>query len=121
MKTRILIIDDEQRWIEFVMIDLGKFEIAVASDAENALEELDKDQFDLVIASSLHLDVLEVIAEKYSDKPVVVTTVHPTPQEALAAYRAGAIRYFPKSFGRQDLSDRVEEIIPAPDSTAQAP
>jgi len=112
MNIRILIIDDEPRWIKFAISDLGKFEIIVAPDAESALDELEKDQFDLVIASSRHLDVLEVIAEKYSDKRVIVTTVRPTAQEALAAYRLGAIRYFPKSFGREDLSDRVEEIIP---------
>lgn len=118
MKTRILIIDDEPRWIEFAMSDLGKFEIIVAPDAESALDELEKDRFDLVIASSRRLDVLEVIAEKYSDKRVVVTTVQPTTQEALAAYRLGAMRYFAKSFGRKDLFDHVKEIVPASGSTA---
>ena len=110
MMTRILIIDDEPRWINFAKSDLGKFEIVVAPDTETALAELEADQFDLVIASSRRLDVLKVIAEKYSDKPVVVTTVQPTTQEALAAYRLGAMRYFAKSFGRQDLFDRVRLI-----------
>ena len=118
MKTRILIIDNEPRWIEFAKSDLGKFEIVVAPDAESALDELEQDQFDLVIASSRRLDVLEVIAEKYSDKRVVVTTVQPTTQEALAAYRLGAMRYFAKSFAHEDLFDHVKEIIPASGSTA---
>ena len=113
MKTRILIIDDEVRWINFAKHDLSTFEIVVAPDAETALAELEADQFDLVIASSRRLDVLKVIAEKYSDKRVVVTTVQPTTQEALAAYRLGAMRYFPKSFGPQDLIEQVIEIIPA--------
>jgi len=113
MKTRILIIDDEPRWIDFAKNDLSKFEIIVAHDAEVALAELAADQFDLVIASSRRLDVLKVIAEKYSDKQVVVTTVQPTTQEALTAYRLGAMRYFAKSFGRRDLFNRVEEIIPS--------
>jgi DNA-binding NarL/FixJ family response regulator len=81
---------------------------------ETALAELEADQFSLVIASSRRLDVLEVIAEKYSDKRVVVTTVQPTTQEALAAYRLGAMRYFAKSFGRQSLFERVREVIRAP-------
>jgi len=113
MKTRILIIDDEPRWIDFAKSDLSKFEIVVAPDTETALAELETNQFDLVIASSRRLDVLEVIAEKYSDKHVVVTTVQPTTQEALAAYRLGAMRYFAKSFGRRDLFNRVEEVIPS--------
>ena len=113
MKTRILIIDDEPRWIEFARSALGRFEIIVAPTVEAALAELEADEFDLVIASSRRLDVLEVIAEKYSDKRVVVTTVQPTTQEALAAYRLGAVRYFAKSFGRRDLLNRVKEVIPA--------
>ena len=118
METRILIIDDEPRWVKFAKSDLGEFEIIVASDAKSALDELERDQFDLVIASSRRLDVLEVIAEKYSDKRVVVTTVRPTTQEALAAYRLGAMRYFAKSFGRTDLFDHVREVVPASGSTA---
>jgi DNA-binding response OmpR family regulator len=111
MKVRILIIDDEPRWIDFVKSDLGKFEIVVAPDTAKALAELEADQFDLVIASSRRLDVLEIIAQKYSDKRVVVTTVQPTTQEALTAYRLGAIRYFAKSFSPRDLFSRVKEII----------
>ena len=112
MKTRILIIDDEPRWIDFAKSDLGKFEVVAAPDTETALAELEANQFDLVIASSRRLDALEVIARKYSDERVVVTTVQPTTQEALAAYRLGAVRYFAKSFGRQDLFERVREVIP---------
>ena len=112
MKARILIIDDEPRWINFAKDDLDKFEIVIAASADEAIAELEADQFDLVIASSRRLDVLEVIAEKYADKRVVVTTVQPTTQEALAAYRLGALRYFAKSFRRRDLSEKVEEVIP---------
>jgi len=113
MKTRILIVDSEIRWINFAKQDLDKFEIVIAPDSETALADLKADQFDLVIASSRRLDVLEVIAEKYSDKRVVVTTMQPTTQEALTAYRLGASRYFAKSFGNQDLLERVKEVIPA--------
>ena len=111
MKTRILIIDDEPRWIDFVRSDLSKFEIVVAPDTETALAELEKDRFDLVIASSRRLDALEAIAKKHSDKRVVVTTIQPTTQEALTAYRLGALRYFAKSFSRRDLFNRVRDVI----------
>jgi DNA-binding response OmpR family regulator len=118
MKTRILIIDDEPRWIEFAKSDLRNFEIVVAPDPDTALAELEADQFDLVIASSRRLDVLEIIADKYSDKQVVVTTVQPTTQEALTAYRLGARRYFAKSFGPRDLFERIKEVIPAAANSA---
>ena len=113
MKARVLIIGDEPRWIDFVKSDLSKFEIVVAPDTETALAELEANRFDLVIASSRRLDALEIIARKYSDKRVVVTTVNPTTQEALTAYRLGAIRYFAKSFSRRDLFNRVRDVVSA--------
>jgi DNA-binding NtrC family response regulator len=111
IRLRILIIDDEPHWLEFAKRDLNKFEVVVASDTRTALAELVTNQFDLVIASSRRLDVLEVIVRRCSYTRVVVTTVQPTTREALAAYRVGAIRYFPKSFGRQDLFNHVRDVI----------
>jgi DNA-binding response OmpR family regulator len=111
MKGRILIIDDEPRWIDFARNDLSKFDIVVAQDVETAIDELEADQFDLVIASSRRLDVLDTIRKRFSER-VVVMTIQPTTQEALTAYRLGAVRYFPKSFGRRDLLNRVREVIP---------
>ena len=112
MKFRILIIDDEPRWIDFVRNDLDIFEIIVAKDDDEALTLLEEDMFALVIASSRHLKILEIIAEKYSDKAVVVTTIKPSIEEALEAYRLGAVRYIPKSFSQKDLLNQVKEVIP---------
>ena len=110
--VRILIIDSEPRWIEFAKRDLGIFEIVVAKSEEEAIVELEGDQFDLVIASAASLDILKIISEKYSEKKVVVTTVQPSTQEALQAYRMGAVRYFPKSFSQQDLLNNIKEVLP---------
>lgn len=112
MKVRILIIDNEPRWLDFVKNDLHKFEIVVAPDTKTALAELKKDKFDLVIASSKNLEILETISEKYSDKRVVVTTVQPSTREARDAYRLGAVRYFSKSFNPKDLLNHVKDVIP---------
>lgn len=111
MNIRILIIDNEPRWINFVRSDLGSFEIVVASDIAAAIEELEQDQFDLIIASSGYLAILEDISERFSDKQVLVTTVKPNTQEALDAYRKGAIRYITKSFREQDLLNNVRELV----------
>lgn len=111
MKVRILIIDNEPRWLDFVKNDLHKFEIVVAPDIQTALAELKKDNFELVIASSNNLEILETISKEYSDKRVVVTTVRPSTREARDAYRLGALRYFPKSFSPKDLLNHVKDVI----------
>lgn len=113
MNIRILIIDNEPRWINFARSDLGGFEIVVAPDIDAALKELEEDQFDLVIASSGYLAILEDISKRFSDKQVVVTTVKPNTQEALDAYRKGAKRYITKSFREQDLFNSVRELVPS--------
>lgn len=110
-KIRILLIDDEPRWISFVTKDLEPFEIVVAPDQTKAIEELEADDFDLIVASSHRLDVLQIIAERFADKCVVVTTIRPTTQEALTAYRLGTKKYFAKSFERQDLLAELVEVI----------
>jgi DNA-binding NarL/FixJ family response regulator len=112
MVVRILIIDSEPRWIDFAKRDLGVFEIVVAKTEEEAIAELEQDQFDLVIASAASLNILRIISEEYSEKKVVVTTVQPSTQEALQAYRLGAIRYFPKSFSQRDLLNNIKEVLP---------
>ena len=113
MSIRILIIDNEPRWINFVQADLGGFEIVVARDLDAARKELEADQFDLVIASSGYLAILEEISERFSDKRVVVTTVKPNTQEALDAYRKGAKKYITKSFREKDLLRNVRELVPS--------
>jgi DNA-binding NtrC family response regulator len=112
MKMRILLIDDEPRWIDFARRDLESFEIVVAKSFEEAVAELEQDQFDLVIASSRWLKVLELIQEKFAEKRVMVTTIKPTPEEALFAYRRGAVDYIPKSFGKQELLEHVKKAVP---------
>lgn len=107
---RILIIDNEPRWINFAVSDLCGFEIVVAPDIDTALKALEKDQFDLVIASSGYIKILEHISKRFSDKQIVVTTVRPNTQEALDAYRKGATRFISKSFHALDLLKNVREL-----------
>ena len=114
MKPRILIIDDEPHWLSFVAYDLQGFSLVVAQSEEAVLEALEADQFELIVASSRYLDILKIIAEKHTSKRVVVTTISPTTQEALAAYYLGAKRYFPKSFGECDLFNQVKDIVSMP-------
>ena len=113
MTIRILLIDDEPRWITFAQNDLNedRFDIVVADNPATAIEELEEDQYDLVIASSRRLDILEIIKQRFADKKVIITTVQPSVKEALASYRLGAKGYFAKSFGPSDLLNRVEEIV----------
>jgi DNA-binding response OmpR family regulator len=116
MKIRILIIDDEPRWINFVTQEFKEsFEIVVARSDDEAIKRLGENKFTLVIASARWLKMLEGMGDqysgKYSDKTVVVT-VTPSIQEALKAYNLGAALYIPKSFSPNDFVAQIQDVIP---------
>lgn len=112
MIRRILIIDNEPRWLEFAQRDLiGRYEVEIAKDAVTALEKLRTADYDLIIASTRRLDIVAQIRREYANKPIMVTTIRPTPQEASQAYGLGATRYVSKSFGPSDLYRRVSDLF----------
>lgn len=112
MPARILIVDDEPRWLNFAREDLKIiFEVDVATDLETTLAYLEKKQYDLIIASSRRLDVLETINQQYPKRPLVVATGQPTPREAINVYRLGAMDYFAKDFKPEVVSGKAHEAI----------
>ena len=112
MPTRILVIDDEPGWLNFARDDLGTaFEVEVATDLETALAKLKKDLYDLIIAGSGRLNVLEAITKQFPRRRLVVATGQPTTGEAITMYRLGALDYFAKDFRRQVVSDKIHEAI----------
>src|SRR5512135_551268 len=101
MKQRVLIVDDEPRWLEFARRELGtQYDVEVASELPVAVDKICTGQYDLVIVSARRLDTLERIGHECPTQRVIVTTIRQTTQEASRAYRLGAARYFPKSFGQ---------------------
>lgn len=112
---RILIIDDEPHWINFVQKQFGAFEIVIARSDEEAAQRIRENKFALIIASARWLNALEDMgagySEKYSDKTVVVT-VRPSIDEALQAYNVGAVLYTPKSFSPKDFLAQIQEVMP---------
>lgn len=114
MSARILIVDNESHWVSFAQSTLKNFDIVVVPDKATALAALEENGFDLILASSRCLDILEIIKERFANKQVAVTTVQPTTQEALDAYRKGAARYFTKSFNPNDLLKSVSELVLVP-------
>jgi DNA-binding NarL/FixJ family response regulator len=88
--------------------------VEIATNLEEALAKLKKNRYDLIIASSRRLDVLEAINEKFPEKRVVVATGQPTTREAISIYRLGALGYFAKDFRREVMSEKIREAIQKP-------
>jgi CheY-like chemotaxis protein len=112
MSRKILIVDDEEVIRKFIKIHLAKlgYEVAEAADGEQALEQLRKDDFDLLICDILmpKKDGWEVIREMKSNPktksiPVIVLTAKNEDSDMFKGYDLGANYYMTKPFTKAQL------------------
>ena len=127
MKRKVLIVDDEEVIRRFLRIHLDKlgYEVREAADGEQALEELGKDDFDLLICDILmpKKDGWEVVREVKSNSktkhlPVILLTAKNEDSDMFKGYDLGASYYMTKPFTKAQLiyglrlmfNDAPEEI-----------
>src|SRR5512135_1311498 len=127
MKRKILIVDDEEmiRKLLHALLDKLGYEVKEAADGEQAIEELSKDVFDLLICDILmpKKDGWEVIKEAKSNSksrnmPVILLTVKNEDSDVFKGYDLGANYYMTKPFTKAQLlyglklmlSDRPQEM-----------
>jgi len=109
---KILIVDDEEVIRKFLKIHLSKlgYEVKEASNGEQAMEELGKDRFDLLICDILmpKKDGWQVLKEVRSnpeteDLPVIILTAKNEDSDMFEGYNLGANYYMTKPFTKSQL------------------
>ena len=112
MKKTVLIVDDEEVIRKFLTIHLAKlgYEVKEAADGEQAIEQLGKDDFDLLICDILmpKKDGWEVIKEvksnsKTKNMPVILLTAKNEDSDMFKGYDLGANYYMTKPFTKAQL------------------
>ena len=112
MSKRVLIVDDEEVIRKFLKIHLAKlgYEVTEAADGEQAIEQLGKDDFDLLICDIMmpKKDGWEVIKEaksnpKTKNLPVIVLTAKNEDSDMFKGYDLGADYYMTKPFTKAQL------------------
>ncbi len=105
MKGRVLVVDDDAAMCELIVDGLAAHghEAAAFSDATSALDALDGQDFDVVLADlqlgdESGLDLCRAIVERRPELPVVVVTAFGSFDSAVAAIRAGAYDFINKPF-----------------------
>ncbi|MBM4046715.1 MAG: sigma-54-dependent Fis family transcriptional regulator [Planctomycetes bacterium] len=117
-KRRILVADDDgglRRIVKHNLTQRG-YEVLLASDGAEALQQFKDDPPDLTVADLKMpgLDGLELLREiKRLDKAaiVVMITGHATVQTAVEAMKAGAYDYIVKPFDREELQFVVDKAL----------
>jgi len=120
MSKRVLIIDDEEIIRKFLKINLLKwgYEVKEAADGIEALEQLDHDNYDLLICDILmpNKDGWEVLKgvrsnPKVKDIPVIVLTAKNEDRDMFTGYELGANYYMTKPFTKDQLLYGVKLML----------
>jgi two-component system KDP operon response regulator KdpE len=114
-QPKILVVDDEEvtRLSLAEILSLEGYQVASAKSGEEALQKLEKETFDLVLADLVmkEVDGLQVMeaAKRLSPETVVIMlTAYGTLESAIQAMRQGAYDYLIKPCGAQEIVASVE-------------
>ncbi|QEM68188.1 sigma-54-dependent Fis family transcriptional regulator [Geobacter sp. FeAm09] len=118
MKTRILIVDDELSMREFLAILLERegYGVVVASNAEEALRQIDGSLFDLVISDVQMpglsgIELLARIKQTTPDTAVLMVTAFTAAEQAVEAMKLGAYDYISKPFKNEEIKILISKAL----------
>src|SRR5205807_2546345 len=114
---RVLAVDDNSSLLRFLVSAFTASGCAVtaAPTAEDALDRIDADAFDLVVSDIKMpglsgLDLLRAVKAKQPATPVVLITGAPSVNSAVFGLRHGAYDYLPKPFSIKEVQGLVERV-----------
>jgi two-component system KDP operon response regulator KdpE len=113
---RILVVDDEERMVRFIRMNLEHdgFQVAEALNGKQALDKL-RDTPDLVLLDVMMPDidgfeVLETVRE-VSSVPVIMLTAKGEEDDRVRGLELGADDYITKPFSPRELVSRVKAVL----------
>jgi two-component system nitrogen regulation response regulator NtrX len=116
MKSRILVVDDEQAIREAMrmILEYDGYEVLTAASGPEALAAIERESPDLVfldikMPGQDGLEVLGRVREKNETLPVVIVSAHGAASTALEAGRLGAFRFIEKPLSKDYVLDAVRE------------
>ncbi|NJN77539.1 MAG: hybrid sensor histidine kinase/response regulator [Saprospiraceae bacterium] len=118
---KILIVEDNPTLCNFIKLLLNHHQISVAGNGKEALEQLKKEQPDLIISDVMMpimdgfqlLDALKN-SDKYRHIPILMLTARASMSDKLKALRIGVDDYMTKPFEQDELFARVNNLLKTP-------
>lgn len=118
MKSRILVVDDEESIREFLEIMLKKegYEITLAEDGQKAKDLLTKKSFDMIISDLqmphvTGIELLKHVKESYPDIVFMLITAFGTTETAVEAMKMGAYDYLTKPFKIDEVRMNIQNAL----------
>ncbi len=121
MSAQLLLVDDEpgiRVSVKEYLQEVGGFEVQVASNANEALQMLEKQTPDLVISDVMmpQLDGYEFLKKlrddpRFKNLPVIFLTARGMTTDRIKGYQAGVDAYLSKPFEPDELVAMVENLL----------
>ncbi|HEY3304289.1 MAG TPA: response regulator [Candidatus Binatia bacterium] len=119
MAKSILVVDDEQHFLELLIRILGKreFEVHPAPSGTEALNLLEQKSFDLALLDIRMgpmngIQLLDEIKKRQPDIKAVMMTAYPTSETRGQALEKGAAAYLSKPLDLEELVKTIELLLP---------
>ena len=116
MPTKILLVDDEQGFVEAMAKRLGKrgFTVGTALSGADGLKSLENDPVDVVVLDVKMpgmdgIEVLKTIKALYPLTEVIMLTGHATVESAIEGMKFGAFDYLMKPCEMEELLRKIDE------------
>ena len=116
MKARLLIVDDEEQFVEALSerLSMRNYDVTTSLSGEDAIEKITNFNFDVVILDVRlpGIDGTEVLRKIKSLKPlieVIMLTGHGTVEMAIEGMKLGAFDFLMKPCETEDLTVKIEK------------
>jgi DNA-binding response OmpR family regulator len=115
-RFRILVVDDEERILNFLTTKLkaSGYEVLTAPNGVMGLEQVQAQEPDLVVLDLLmpRMDGLDMLKQlrTFSPVPVIILTAKGADTDRIKGLQLGADDYLPKPFNPDELVARIEAI-----------
>tara|TARA_B110000046_G_scaffold29549_1_gene31088 strand:+ start:436 stop:1140 length:705 start_codon:yes stop_codon:yes gene_type:complete len=118
MSKRILLVEDEERLLEVIKLnlELEGFDVVCAIDGKQALEEFHTHRFDLILLDVMlpHMDgfaVCRSIRLENRKVPILFLTAKNSAQDRVLGLKIGGDDYLVKPFDLEELLLRIQRLL----------
>lgn len=115
MTERVLLVDDEEEYLEIMSerMRARDIEVTTSTSAREALDMIATESYDAVIMDFMMpemngIEALKVIKEKNPEMQIILLTGHATVEKTVEAMKAGAMDLIEKPADLDALSEKIK-------------
>jgi len=119
VSKKILIVDDEEhiRMLYKSELEEEGYEIALASNAHEALGQVEKESFDLIVLDIKMpgmngIEAMQKIVGKRKNVPIIINSAYPNFKNSFMTWVAE--EYVVKSSNLQELKNKIKQLLNKP-------